>query len=63
MWTDPIVSEIHEVRSEIAAEHGNDLRKIGAYFIERQKEDLAKLVKLQSRPGENTKRLPKSARD
>jgi hypothetical protein len=59
MWTDPIVSEIHKVRSEIAAEHGNDLRKIGAYFIERQKEDLAKLVKFQSRPGENTKRLPK----
>jgi hypothetical protein len=60
MWTDPIVSEIHKVRSEIAAEHGNDIRKIGAHFMERQKEEASKLVKPPSQPLENAKTSPKN---
>ena len=45
MWTDPIVSEIHKVRSEIAAALGNDIRNIGAYFMKRHQEEVSKLVK------------------
>ena len=63
MWIDPIVAEIHKVRAKIAAEHGNELRKIAAYFMERQKEDAAKLVRFPSRAPENAKPLPKNGRD
>jgi hypothetical protein len=60
MWIDPIVAEIHKVRSEIAADHGNELRKIAAYFMERQKPDAATLVKSPSPQPENAKHFPKN---
>ena len=44
MMPDPIVKEIHEVRRQMAAEHGNDLRQLGVYFMERQKLRAEKLV-------------------
>jgi hypothetical protein len=63
MWTDPIVAEIHKMRCEIAAEHGNDLKKIATHFMESQKADAARLVKFPLRPPENSKPLPKTERD
>ena len=44
MWKDPIVEEIHEIRRQIAAEQGNDMQRIGAYFMTRQKERERHLV-------------------
>ena len=44
MWKDPIVEEIHEIRRQIAAEQGNDIQRIGAYFMTRQKEREERLV-------------------
>ncbi len=44
MIADPIVDEVHEIRKQMAAEHGNDLRQLGAYFMERQKLRSEKLV-------------------
>jgi phage gp16-like protein len=37
MWKDPIVEEIHEIRRQLALDFGNDMQRIGAYFMERQK--------------------------
>jgi hypothetical protein len=44
MLIDPIVEEIHEIRRQMAAAHGNDLRRLGAYFMERQKLHVGRLV-------------------
>ena len=44
MWKDPIVEEIHEIRKQIAAEHGNNIQEIGKYFMERQKAHAHRLV-------------------
>ena len=38
MVKDPIIEELHDIRRQIAAEHGNDLQRIGAYFMEKQKQ-------------------------
>ena len=38
MVKDPIIEELHDIRREIAAEHGNDLQRIGTYFMEKQKQ-------------------------
>ena len=38
MVKDPIIEELHDIRRQIAAEHGNDLKRIGAYFMEKQKQ-------------------------
>ena len=32
MWKDPIVEEIHQIREQIAREHGNDLHAIVKFF-------------------------------
>ncbi len=32
MWKDPIVEELHQIREQIAREHGNDLHAIVKYF-------------------------------
>lgn len=47
MWKDPIVEEIHAIREQLAAEHGNDLHKIVAHVKEVQQGHGDKLV---SRP-------------
>lgn len=44
MLPDPIVDEIHEIRRQMAAEHGDNLQQLGAYFIEHQKLHPDKLV-------------------
>lgn len=44
MIADPIVDEVHEIRKQMAAEHGNDLRQLGAYIMEQQKLRSEKLV-------------------
>lgn len=44
MWIDPIVEEIHQVRAQITSEHGNDLRMIARYLMDKQKEQGDKLV-------------------
>lgn len=47
MWKDPIVEEIHTIREQLAAEHGNDLHNIVAHVKEVQQEHGDKIV---SRP-------------
>jgi len=47
MWKDPIVEEIHAIREQLAAEHGNDLHKIVAHVKAVQQEYGNKLI---SRP-------------
>jgi hypothetical protein len=49
MWIDPIVEEIHQVRAEIASEHGNDLHMIARYLMDKQNEQGAKLVNFPPR--------------
>ena len=44
MNQDPIIDEIHAIRRQIAAEHGNNMQRIGAYFMERQKQHADKLT-------------------
>ena len=44
MNQDPIIDEIHAIRRQIAAEHGNNMQRIGAYFMERQKRHADKLT-------------------
>ena len=44
MVKDPIIEELHDIRREIAAEHGNDLQRIGAYFMEKQKQRANRLT-------------------
>lgn len=44
MWTDPIVAEIHEIRRQMAAEHGNDLHALGRHLMERQKDHADRLI-------------------
>jgi len=49
MWADPIVEEIHKIRQEMAAEHGNDLQALGRYFMERQQAHADRLVSFPPR--------------
>ena len=44
MNQDPIIDEIHAIRRQIAAEHGNNMQRVGAYFIELQKQHANKLT-------------------
>lgn len=44
MNQDLIIEEIHVIRRQIAAEHGNNMQRIGAYFIELQKQHAEKLT-------------------
>jgi hypothetical protein len=34
---DPLLDEVNEARLQILAEHGNDYRKVWAYYIEQEK--------------------------
>jgi hypothetical protein len=36
MWEDPIVKEVHEIREQLAAEHGFDIKAIFADICKRQ---------------------------
>ena len=47
MWKDPIVEEVHAIREQLAAEHGNDLHKIVEHVKNVQQGHSDKLV---SRP-------------
>lgn len=38
MWKDPIVEEIHQIREQIAREHGNDLHAIVQHFQAKERE-------------------------
>jgi len=37
MKTDPLITPVHEARRRIAAELGNDPKRIVAYYVERQR--------------------------
>lgn len=36
--TDPLVDEIRAIRARISREHGDDVRRLGEYFMEYQKQ-------------------------
>jgi hypothetical protein len=48
-WDDPIVNEVREVRDQIAARHGYDIRSIGRYYQSRQAASGKTLVTLPPR--------------
>jgi hypothetical protein len=49
MWTNPIIEELHEVRRQIASEHGNDIQALGRHYMERQKARADRLVSFPPR--------------
>jgi hypothetical protein len=49
MWNDPIIDEIHAIRAKIAAENGNDLRKISEYCQMQQSNSPKKAITLSPR--------------
>ena len=46
---DPI-AEIHAIRRRLAAEHGNDPRRLGDFLRQRQQERGTKTVRVQEKP-------------
>ena len=46
--TDPI-AEIHEIRRRLAAEHGNDPRRLGDFLRQRQQERGTQTVRVQKK--------------
>ena len=49
MWKDPIVEEVHRVRTKLSAEFDHDLDAICADAREREKESGRKVVDLSGR--------------
>jgi hypothetical protein len=49
MWIDPIVEEIHQTRNRIAAQFDFDVFKLGAHYMELQKEHAYRLVSFPPR--------------
>jgi hypothetical protein len=47
MWKDPIVEEIHQIREQIAQQHGNDLHALVKYFQEREKRSDRQVLSFQ----------------
>ncbi len=45
--SDDPIAEIHEIRRRLAAEHGNDPRRLSAYLRQRQKARRAKVVRVE----------------
>ncbi len=45
MWEDPIVKEVREIRDKIAAEHNYDVKALGRYLQEKQKQEKRLIVK------------------
>jgi hypothetical protein len=41
---DPLIDEIHAIRAQIAAEHGNDPQRLIAHYIEYQKQFKDRLI-------------------
>jgi len=48
-WEDPIVNEVREIRTQIAAEHGHDLRALCKYLQDREQQETRRLVTRQPR--------------
>jgi hypothetical protein len=44
MWKDPIVEELHQIREQIALEHGNDLHAIVKYFQAKEQQTERRVV-------------------
>ena len=53
MSKDPIVDEVRAARAAIAAEHGNDLKKIIAAFRRKEGADGRRVVDLSKRPSKD----------
>lgn len=43
-WEDPIVKEVRDVRAEIAAEQGNDVRALCAHLQQREQKENREIV-------------------
>jgi bisphosphoglycerate-dependent phosphoglycerate mutase len=43
-WEDPIVKEVREIREQLTAEHGNDLRALCKYLQEREQRESRNIV-------------------
>jgi hypothetical protein len=43
-WEDPIVKEVREIRDQLSAEHGNDIRALCKYLQERELHESRNLV-------------------
>lgn len=65
MWDDPIVEETRRVRQEIAAEVGNDVGVLGAYFKAMRAADVVRLLAefLKQAPATDTTPYQAAARE
>ena len=52
MFDDPIIDEVREVRDQIAARFGYDVKAIGAYYQLQQRQNNIPVVSRQPRPPE-----------
>lgn len=41
---DPLIDEIREIRARISREHGDDVRRLGEYYMEYQKQFADRLI-------------------
>ena len=48
-WEDPIVAEVRKTRDRIAAEHQYDIRAIGRYYQEKQKQETRPVIRRSPR--------------
>jgi hypothetical protein len=48
-WEDPIVKEVREIRDQLTAEHGNDIRALCKYLQNRELHETRNLVKRKPR--------------
>ena len=50
MEHDPVIEEIQQIKKRIAAEYGNDVRKLGRALQEEQRREGRTVVSLQRKP-------------
>jgi bisphosphoglycerate-dependent phosphoglycerate mutase len=48
-WEDPILKEVREIREQLIAEHGNDLRSLCKHLQEREQNESRNLVTCKPR--------------
>lgn len=49
---DPLIDEIREIRARISREHGDDMQRLGKYFMEYQKQFADQLISTPPRDEE-----------
>ncbi|MBI5362771.1 MAG: hypothetical protein HZA53_06300 [Planctomycetes bacterium] len=58
---DPFLEEIRRLRMELSEEHGNDVRRLGEYLMQRQREHAELLVREPAPPTYGSSSEPNGA--